>query len=150
MDRFEFRQMQSLKDKQALREMLLDADPDWDVVMAYLPDGEVFVLTLHDVPVCEAVMVWREDDQIELKNLATDRAHQRKGYARQLVHHLFGHYQGRCDWMYVGTAFPGLYERLGFEYAYTVENFFIDNYPEPIIDEGRQCVDMIYYRRSMR
>lgn len=36
----------------------------------------------------------------------------------------------------------GYYERYGFVQDHVVKNFFTDNYPEPIIDNGKPCVDM--------
>ncbi len=137
-----------LAEKRRYMDLLLLADPEEDVVMAYLPAGELFVLFADDVAVCEAVMT-RRPDGIELKNLATDPVHQKKGYAGRLIEFLCGHYKGLYEAMFVGTAFPGLYERWGFQYVYTVKNFFVDNYKEPIIDEGRLCVDMIYYVRAL-
>jgi hypothetical protein len=51
--------------------------------------------------------------------------------------------------MYVGTSKPEVYEGMGFERAYTVGNFFVDNYSEPVYDEGELCVDMFYLVRPL-
>lgn len=132
-----------------LWELLFLADPDRDMVMKYLPQGEMYALFEGDEPVCQAVMFERDDGQLELKNLATDPAHQRKGYARRLIDQLCARYATRYQTLYVGTAFYGLYEHMGFSYAYTIPRFFTDNYPEPVYDEGRQCVDMLYFKRTL-
>ena len=58
-------------------------------------------------------------------------------------------YAGKSRYLYAGTSNPAVYQAMGFEYAYTVPNFFLDHYPEPIIDQGEQCVDMIYLRRDL-
>ena len=44
----------------------------------------------------------------------------------------------------------GYYERYGFVQDHVVKNFFTDNYPEPIIDNGKPCVDMTYLRLQIR
>lgn len=139
----------TLENKRQFSDLLLLADPDWPMLLKYLPDGDMFVLFLGDEPICEAVLSIRPDGQLELKNLATAPEHQGRGHARTLLNHLFDLYRTQYDTMFVGTAFPGLYEHFGFTYAYTLQNFFIDNYPEPIIDEGRQCIDMLYFRRPL-
>ena len=136
-------------DKKRFLDLLLDADPYEPMVDRYLDAGEMFVLYEDDVPVCEAVMLEREDGGMEIKNLATAPAFQRRGYARALVEAMARRYAGKSRYLYVGTRNPAVYQAMGFEYAYTVPNFFLDHYPEPIIDQGEQCVDMIYLRRDL-
>ena len=136
-------------DKKRFLDLLLDADPYEPMVDRYLDAGEMFVLYEDDVPVCEAVMLEREDGGMEIKNLATAPAFQRRGYARALVEAMARWYAGKSRYLYVGTSNPAVYQAMGFEYAYTVPNFFLDHYPEPIIDQGEQCVDMIYLRRDL-
>ncbi len=136
-------------DKKRFLDLLLDADPYEPMVDRYLDAGEMFVLYEDDVPVCEAVMLEREDGGMEIKNLATAPAFQRRGYARALVEAMARRYAGKSRYLYVGTSNPAVYQAMGFEYAYTVPNFFLDHYPEPIIDQGEQCVDMIYLRRDL-
>lgn len=136
-------------DKKRFLDLLLDADPYEPMVDRYLDAGEMFVLYEDDVPVCEAVMLEREDGGMEIKNLATAPAFQRRGYARTLVEAMARRYAGKSRYLYVGTSNPAVYQAMGFEYAYTVPNFFLDHYPEPIIDQGEQCVDMIYLRRDL-
>ena len=50
----------------------------------------------------------------------------------------------------MGTSGPKLYERMGFIRAYTVENFFVDNYSEPVWDEGELLKDMYYLVRDLK
>ena len=55
-------------------------------------------------------------------------------------------------WMFVGTTAPTepFYAQLGFAYSHTVKNFFVDNYPEPIFEDGIQCIDMRYLKRRIK
>ncbi len=137
------------ENKEEFRELLLLADPEWAVVEKYLANCELYALFEGETPVAEAVVTVREDGACELKNLATDPAHQRKGYARTLVEFLAQEMAGRFDRMYVGTSGPKLYEKMGFTRAYIVKNFFLDNYSEPIWDEGELLIDMHYLVRDL-
>lgn len=147
MDRI--RELLTLEEKERHWDLLYLADPDRDMVMKYLARGRMFALYEGGAAVCEAVVAEREDGQVELMNFATDPAHQRKGYGSEMIGHLRGALSGQYQKLYVGTAFFGLYERWGFRYAYTIEHFFVDNYPEPVIDEGRLCVDMVCYEMDL-
>ncbi len=137
--------------KDAHRELLLLADPDWTMVEKYLEDGEMYVMFASGKPVCEAVVTRREDGACELKNLATAEDEQNKGYAGRMLDHIFKLYATQYPRMYVGTADQqvAFYEKFGFVRAYVSKNFFVDNYPEPIIDHGQQCVDMVYLCKSL-
>ena len=138
--------------KRAYMELLLLADPDAGMIERYLDEGEMFVLLANGRAVCEAVVTRRSDGACELKNLATAEGEQGKGYASRMLRHLFKLYAPQYAEMYVGTSDKGtsFYERLGFEKSYVAENFFVDNYPEPIFEDGKQCVDMIYLKRALR
>ena len=63
-----------------------------------------------------------------------------------------GYYKNRFSCLWVGTSEGGVgyYERYGFVQDHVVKNFFTDNYPEPIIDNGKPCVDMTYLRLEIR
>jgi hypothetical protein len=41
------------------------------------------------------------------------------------------------------------YEKCEFKRSHVVKNFFTDNYDHPIIEDGKQLVDMIYLKRSL-
>ncbi len=138
------------ENREAFRDLLLLADPEWAVVEKYLHKGEMYALYEGGQAVAEAIVTVREDGACELKNLAVDPAFQRKGYARMLVEHLARTMSERFDRMYVGTSGPKLYERMGFTRAYTVPNFFVDNYSEPVWDEGELLQDMYYLVRPLR
>jgi len=136
-------------DKKRFLELLLLADPCEEMVEKYI-DGEMYALYDGDEAVCECVMHERADGQIELKNLATRPDRQKQGFASALVREMFRLYAGRYQKMYVGTSgAESFYESLGFAYAYTDEGFFVRNYPEPVIDNGVQCIDMTYFSKDL-
>lgn len=135
-------------DKKQYLELLLLADPSEEMIDKYLKSGDMFTLSEQGHIICEAVV----DPHGELKNLAVDPQYQRKGIGMKMIQLLCEYYREKFDFLYVGTSDSGVnfYEKCGFEYSHTVKNFFIDHYPNPIIEEdGKQCVDMIYLKRKI-
>lgn len=43
----------------------------------------------------------------------------------------------------------GFCERCGFQYSHRVTGFFVDNYPEPIIEDGARCIDVTLLIREL-
>ena len=79
---------------------------------------------------------------------------QKKGYGSILLTKILELYNN-ADKIWVGTGSPGInkeefyqisfYKRFGFEYVYTIKDFFKNNYLEPIYEyNGLQCIDMVY------
>ncbi len=131
--------------------LLLMADPCENMIDRYLETGDLFVLFEDEKPASVAVVNTFNEAECELKNLATSEASQGRGYASELVRHVFRFYQKRFQAMYVGTSesMTPFYERFGFAFSHIVKNFFTDNYPEPIFEDGRQCIDMVYLKKKL-
>ncbi len=139
-------------DKEQYLHLLLEADPDRDVVMQYLPEGELYVMFSGDEAVCAAVVTQVSADECELKNIACARPGQ--GFGSGMIAYLCRRYKPQYRTMLVGTADASVqnirfYEKNGFAYSHTVRNFFIDNYSEPIYESGRLCVDMVCMRKEL-
>ena len=126
--------------------LLLLADPSKDMVNQYLPQGELYGLYQGDLLVAEAVILPLSPTLCELKNLAVREELHGQGLGSALVKGLFQICGKRFSHMQVGTSDSGVpfYEKLGFSLSHRIENFFVDHYPEPIYENGKQCVDMIY------
>ena len=114
--------------KKAYLDLLLEADPSEKMIDRYLEDGDMYVLMLNGQPVAEAVIRQNDEKTCELYNIATAEGHRRQGYAAKLIKHLLKLYQPRCKRMLVGTtdALMPFYEKFGFRYSFTRENFFLD------------------------
>ena len=124
--------------KQAYLPLLLLGDPSEAMIGRYLEDGELYVLMESGEAVCAAVVGQSADGVCELYNLATAERVRGKGHATRLVNYLLRLYQPRANVMRVGTsrALMGFYEKFGFRYAFTRENFFLDeNYAGCTFDE---------------
>lgn len=131
-------------DKTAYMDILLLADPDTEAIERYLYDGDLYVCKDEADIVAVAVLYPLEDGICELKNIAVLESLQGKGIGSKFLKKLMVEASKTYTHMLVGTTSPteGFYKSLGFEYSHTIPNFFIDNYPEPIYEDGIQCVDM--------
>ena len=133
--------------KREFSELLLDADPEMQALGKYLDAGDMYVLMESGRAVSEIVMWERPDGYIEIKNLATAKDARGRGCAGILIEHVKKLFAPRYSRMYVGTSFDniGFYEKFGFKKDYVAENFFVDNYENPVIDDnGETLVDMQY------
>ena len=139
--------------KEQYLDLLLEADPSKEIVDKYLADGELFILTYQDEPVCVAVIIKIDNDTIELKNIATKEEYRGKGYAKKMIKYLTDNYKQKYKKMIVGTTENNIpfYVKQGFDrYEKTVKNFFIDNYKEEIWDNNLHCIDLIYYAKDLK
>nr|MBP6562703.1 hypothetical protein [Neisseriaceae bacterium] len=55
--------------------------------------------------------------------------------------------------VFVGTANSslnqlGFYQKAGFRLSHIVPNYFIDHYPDPIIENGLRALDMVYLKHT--
>ena len=139
--------------KEQYLELLLEADPSKEMINKYLPNGELFVLTYNDEPVCVSVVTKIDNDTVELKNIATKESYRGKGYATKMIMYLEDNYKTRYKKMIVGTTENNIpfYVKQGFDkYEKTIKNFFVENYDEEIFDGNMQCVDMYYYSKKLQ
>lgn len=93
------------------------------------------------------------DGVLEIKNLAVDPAHHRKGYGRAMLDHIAQIYAQTHHTLQLGTGDSPLtvpfYENCGFKRAHIVPNFFVENYDHPIYEDGVQLVDMVYFAKKL-
>lgn len=132
--------------------LLLLADEQEDMIDRYLDRGIMYVLEDNGVK-AECVVTDEGDGILEIKNIATDPAHQRKGYGKILIEFVARAYAGKYSVLQVGTGDSPLtisfYEKCGFVRSHILPNFFTDNYDHPIIESGVQLVDMVYLRKRL-
>ncbi len=141
-----------LTGKRAYLPLLLLADEQEDMIDRYLDRGTLYVLDDGGVKAL-CVVTDEGGGVLELKNLATEPRFQRRGYASRLIDFLKVRYRGRFQFLQVGTGDSPLtlpfYEHRGFVQTHRVKNFFLDHYDHPIIEAGKQLVDMVYLQMSL-
>ena len=123
--------------------LLLLADPSERMIASYLDAGELYEAEDGQGPLCAAVILALPDGRHELKNLAVREDRQRQGLGSEMVRFLLQRYPRP---ILVGTSEAGVpfYQRLGFSVSHRIKDFFLDHYPQPIYEDGKRCVDMIY------
>lgn len=140
------------KNKKQFLALLLLADEQESMIDTYLERGTLYVLDDNGVK-SECVVTDEGNGILEIKNLATEPAYQRQGYARALIQFLEEKYKNTHDFLQAGTGDSPLtipfYEKCGFTFSHIVKNFFVDNYDHPIYEGGKQLVDMIYLRKKL-
>ena len=140
------------ENKKQNMDLLLLADEQEDMIDRYIQDGRVYVLDDNGVK-SQAVVVRLNDDQLEVKNLATVPEFQGRGYGRKLLSYIAQLYEGSGKELLVGTGDSPLtvpfYEKCGFRRSHILENFFIDNYDHPIFEDGVQLVHMVYLKKTL-
>ena len=140
------------ENKKQYLDLLLLADEQEDMVDRYLDNGKMYVLDDNGVK-CECVITDKENDILEIKNIATVPEYQGKGYARALIEFIVNNYREQYAILQVGTGDSPLtipfYEKCGFVRSHIISNFFIDNYDHPTYESGIQLVDMVYLQRPL-
>lgn len=129
-------------------DLLLLADPSATMINTYLPFSDVYVLE-QKKQVIAVYALLKDNDMLEIKNIAVNPAHQGKGLGKILLQDAAqraraGGFKKLC----IGTGNSSiaqlyLYQRQGFEITSIRKNYFTAHYPEPIYENGIQCRHMI-------
>jgi ribosomal protein S18 acetylase RimI-like enzyme len=146
------------ENKKDFLDLLLLADEQEDMIDRYLDRGDLFAL-YDDGRLTSICVVTDEGDGVfEIQNLATYPQYQRQGYAKQLVSYVSTYYNStsygghHCQTLLVGTGDTPLtvsfYEHCGFTFSHRVPNYFLEHYDHPIIEDGAQLIDKVYFRKE--
>ena len=138
------------ENKEQYMDLLLLGDEQESMIGKYLHRGSLFALYDDFDLKTAAVVVKENDDTYELKNIATHKMYQGRGYGSAMVRHLIKHHEKLCKKLIVGTGDTEkiliFYEKFGFKYSHTVKDFFLINYDHKIFEDGVQLKDMIYLK----
>ena len=140
------------ENKKQYLDLLLLADESEDMIDRYLQSGDMFAI-LDDNVKTVCVVVAKDKEICELKNIATYEKYQGRGYGKVLIKYITDFYKNDYKTMQVGTGdTPGIlsfYENCGFKISHRLKNFFIDNYDHPMFEDGIQLIDMIYLKKKL-
>ena len=130
-------------------DLLLDADPSLEVVSTYLRLSEIYVALLENRIIGTFVLYPVDQETLEIKNIAVDEKLQRSGIGKLLLKNATEIARARgikkLDIATSNASFEALslYQKAGFDMDLIKKNFIIENYPEPLFDNGIQCRHMI-------
>lgn len=129
--------------------LLFIADENVKMIYKYLFKGTM--IGLYDKNLLSLAIITKEGPDIyEIKNIVVPIKFQNLGYGSKMINAILKYYKNYAKEIYVGTGdsiiTTSFYKKSDFKYSHTIENFFTDNYKEPIIEEGKQLKDMVYFK----
>lgn len=134
-------------------DLLLLGDEDEKTIDKYLERGEMYILDDNGIK-AECVVTDEGNKTLEIKNIAVSPKFQKHGYGKKLIEFITEKYSENFSVIQAGTGDSPLtipfYEKCGFKKSHIVKNFFIDNYKNPIYEEGVQLIDMIYLQKNLK
>jgi ribosomal protein S18 acetylase RimI-like enzyme len=129
--------------------LLLLADPSKKMIDEYLSTSQIFLAYYENNLIGTYVLYPINKGTVEIKNIAIQENHQRKGIGKLLLSNAINvarasAYKTIC----IGTANSSvgelyLYQKMGFEITEIKKDFFTKNYPDIIIENGIQAKHMI-------
>ncbi|TBX39692.1 N-acetyltransferase [Lactiplantibacillus paraplantarum] len=142
--------IQPIAAAQIPRNLLLLADPSWPQITTYLSTGQCYGYQQDGQVVGVVVLITLKTGVWEVKNIAVAPDYQHRGIAKALLATAIAVCQAAptCDELQIGTGNSSLrqlaiYQHAGFEMIAVWVNFFVDNYPDPIYEDGLQCKSMV-------
>ena len=134
-------------------DLLLLGDEDEKMIDKYFERGEMYILDDNGIK-AECVVTDEGNKILEIKNIAVSPKFQKQGYGKKLIEFITEKYSENFSVIQAGTGDSPLtisfYEKCGFRKSHIVKNFFIDNYKNPIYEEGVQLIDMIYLQKNLK
>jgi ribosomal protein S18 acetylase RimI-like enzyme len=148
-------EIKEVKDnKKQFLSLLLLADEQENMIDKYIDRGIMYVLDDEGIIKAECIITDEQNGVLEIKNLAVKPEYQRKGYGKVMIDFIIKNYKEKYSILQVGTGDSILtipfYEQCGFIRSHYIKNFFIDNYEQPIYEDGIQLIDMIYLQRKLK
>jgi len=136
-------------------ELLLLADETKEAIDRYIPGAEIYVHEKENRPIAVIVLQAAGNEGIEIKNIAVESGFQGNSIGTAMIHTIAAMAMQRgCTHLLIGTGDHAtrelaLYRKLGFKDFKVIKDFFIDNYPEPIFENGNQLKDMILLKKNI-
>lgn len=144
------------KNKKIPYDLLLLADETVEAINKYIHQSDIYVLDRGNVNIAVCVLQTMSDDTVEIKNIAVDTAFQGQGIGQKVLKDAINLAKEKgFKSILIGTGDAGikqlyLYQKVGFEIYDIKHRFFIDNYPEPIFENGIQLKHMIMLKKELK
>lgn len=135
--------------------LLLLADETKEGIFRYIFGSDILVMEDDNRIIAVCVLQPICEDVMEIKNIAVDTPYQGRGLGHYLLSYAIQRAkESGCKEIRIGTADVAvrqlsLYEEMGFCRYALKRNFFVDNYPEPIYEDGVQLRDMVMLRQVL-
>lgn len=137
-------------------DLLLLADPSRQLIETYLADGECYIVEEKGEIIGVFVVIELNKETIEIKNIAVREDLQGQGIGKNLVFDAIriAKENGYAT-VEIGTGNSSigqlaLYQQCGFRITGVIQDFFVDQYDEVIMENGIQCMDMIRLEKNIQ
>lgn len=150
-----------LTDQKIPYNLLLLADETKEAIDKYIEDSDIYVLERKTKKNRENEIIGiyvvqsTDENTLEIKNIAVDEKYQGQGIGTFLLKDAEIRAKERgFKTIIIGTGDCGikqiqLYQKVGFEIFDVKKNFLIDNYPEPIYENGKLCKDKVMLQKKL-
>ncbi|WP_019613484.1 GNAT family N-acetyltransferase [Psychromonas ossibalaenae] len=133
---------------QAPMSLLLEADPSQECILKYLKYSQCFAVLKDSLIIGVCVVKVLNCGSAEIFNLVVAPAFQKQGIGKKFLKYVLNQLAKKgIESVKLGTGTFGyqlnFYQQLGFHVDSVVSNFFLENYSEPIFENGIQHKDMI-------
>jgi ribosomal protein S18 acetylase RimI-like enzyme len=137
------------------QKLLLEADPSIERINQYLDDSLCYVALIQKEIVGVCVLKPIEKNRIELFNIAVLPENQKSGIGSQLLQLVLDSLREKnFELVELGTGTFGyqltFYQRFGFRVDSIRKDHFINNYDEPIFENGIQLKDMLRLKLKLK
>lgn len=137
-------------DKKQYLPLLLIGDESETMIDRYLDNGTLYVGLFNGKPIAVCVTLNLDPNTVEIKNLAVEAEYRRHGYGRRMLEYVESLHSNKRFILGTGETPSTLrfYKSCGYSYSHWIPNFFTDNYPALIIEDGVTLRDMIYLQKQ--
>ena len=143
------------KSKELPYDLLLLADETVESINKYIFQSDVYVLERNQQNIAVYALQTINDDTVEIKNIAVDTAFQGHGIGQELLKDAMNRAkESGFKRIVIGTGDAGIhqlyiYQKAGFEMFEIKHRFFLDNFPEPIFENGIQLKHMVMLKKDL-
>ena len=144
------------KDEKIPYDLLLLADETVEAIDRYIFGSNIYVLELENKIIASYVLQSINKNEVEIKNIAVATDCQGQGIGKFLLRDAACKSKEKgFKTIIMGTGDAAikqlyLYQKEGFEVFDIKKSFFIDNYSEPIYENGIQLKHMIMLKKELR
>lgn len=144
------------KNRDAYLPLLMLADPLENMVRRYLSEGELFSWLNEDEETVGVIHVTPiQEEMAEINNIAVRDLYQGQGHGKRLMEEILKVLKERGYrevTVRTGNSSIGnlaFYQKLGFRMVDIDQDYFVREYPEPIVENGIRCRDRITFVRHL-
>ena len=143
------------KNKPIPYDLLLLADETIASIDKYIHQSDIYVFEQDQAMIAVFALQTIDRDTAEIKNIAVDTAFQGQGIGQRLLKDAINLAKEKgFKRLIIGTGDAGiqqlyLYQKVGFEIYDIKHRFFLDNFPEPIFENGIRLKHMIMLKKDL-